>query len=224
MSCFTRRRDALFELTDAVLAAGPVVSLPHLSLDPGYRRGHGSVYAALAKGRINTDALRDLLASRLRQQPAVFAVDVSCWPRSDAECSPGRGFYYHPARHSAGKPIIAGWAFSWLAGLELTTNSWTAPPASNRSAAPSGRPWQPLSVPGIRTPRASRRGRRTPSFAAAQCASTRSSPRRTIPPTVSAACCFRPVDTRPAAPRPATTIHEHLAADHRTRRSESAHR
>ncbi|MER5627869.1 transposase [Streptosporangium sp. NPDC002544] len=115
MSCFTRRRDALFELTDAVLAAGPVLSLPHLSLDPGHRRGHGSVYAALAKGRINTDALRDLPASRLRQRPAVFAVDVSRRPRSDAECSPGRGFYYHPTRHSAGKPIIAGWAFSWPA-------------------------------------------------------------------------------------------------------------
>ncbi|GAA4208207.1 hypothetical protein GCM10022252_73010 [Streptosporangium oxazolinicum] len=127
MACFTCRPDALFELTDAVLATGPVVWLPHLSLDPLHRRGHGSVYAALAKGQINTGTLRDLLARQLDQRPAVFAIDVSCWARSDAECSPGRGFYYHPTRHSAGKPIIAGWAFSWLAGLELTTNSWTAP-------------------------------------------------------------------------------------------------
>ncbi|MFC6371374.1 transposase, partial [Nonomuraea thailandensis] len=57
----------------------------------------------------------------------VFAIDVNCWPRCDAECAPGRGYYYHPSRHSAGKPIIAGWAFSWLAGLEMTTNSWTRP-------------------------------------------------------------------------------------------------
>jgi DDE superfamily endonuclease len=91
MGCFTRRSDALFELTDAVLAAGPVLSLPHLSLDPGHRRGHGSVYAALAKGAINTGALRDLLARQLDQRPAVFAIDVSCWARSDAECSPSRG-------------------------------------------------------------------------------------------------------------------------------------
>ncbi|MFI6457768.1 transposase [Streptosporangium amethystogenes] len=127
MGCFTRRPDALFELTDAVLATGPVLSLPHLSLDPLHRRGHGSVYAALAKGEINTGALRDMPARRLDQRPAVFALDVSCWARGDAECSPSRGFSYHPTRHSAGKPIIAGWAFSWLAGLELTTNSWTAP-------------------------------------------------------------------------------------------------
>jgi hypothetical protein len=32
MGCFTRRSDALFGLADAVLAAGPVLSLLHLSL------------------------------------------------------------------------------------------------------------------------------------------------------------------------------------------------
>jgi hypothetical protein len=37
----------------------------------------------------------------------VYAVDVSVWPRCDAECSPLRGFYYHPSRHSAGQPIVA---------------------------------------------------------------------------------------------------------------------
>jgi hypothetical protein len=30
------------------------------------------------------------------------------WDRCDAECSPERGFYYHPSRHSAGQPIVAG--------------------------------------------------------------------------------------------------------------------
>jgi hypothetical protein len=48
MGCFTRRRsNVLFELADAALAAGPVLSLSHLSLDPLHRRGHGGVYAAL---------------------------------------------------------------------------------------------------------------------------------------------------------------------------------
>ena len=32
--CLWRRPDALFELADAVLTAGPVVSLPYLSLEP----------------------------------------------------------------------------------------------------------------------------------------------------------------------------------------------
>ncbi|MFH8594750.1 hypothetical protein [Streptomyces rimosus] len=61
-------------------------------------------------------------------------MDVSVWARSDAECLPGRGYYYHPSKHSAGQPIVAGWAYSWLAGLELATNSWTAPVDARRLA------------------------------------------------------------------------------------------
>jgi hypothetical protein len=127
------RADALFELTDALLAAGPVISLPYLSLDGLHRRGHDSTYAALANGRVGAEAARALLAGSLpRASCPVFAVDVSVWVRSDAECSPGRGYHYHPSMHSAGQPIVAGWAYSWLAGLELTTNSWTAPVDARR--------------------------------------------------------------------------------------------
>jgi hypothetical protein len=58
---------------------------------------------------------------------AVYTVDLSVWPRSDAEASPERGFYYHPSRHSAGQPIVAGWAYQWLAQLSFTRDSWTTP-------------------------------------------------------------------------------------------------
>ena len=57
----------------------------------------------------------------------VYAVDTSVWPRCDAECSPGRGFYYHPSRHSAGQPIVAGWAYQFIAQLNFVRESWTAP-------------------------------------------------------------------------------------------------
>src|SRR3954470_6875532 len=63
-----------------------------------------------------------------------FAVDTSVWARCDAECSPGRGFYYHPSRHSAGQPIVAGWSYLWLAGLSQTADSWTAPADVHRLA------------------------------------------------------------------------------------------
>ncbi len=101
---FTRRADALLDLADALLSApGPVWSLPQLSLQPAHRRGWGSTYAALARGRIDPERLRDLLVSSLPvADPLVFAVDVTTWPRCDAECSPARGYYYHPSRHSAG--------------------------------------------------------------------------------------------------------------------------
>jgi hypothetical protein len=95
-ACFTRRADALFELGDALLCAQAVPSLPHLSLEPVHRRGWGSSYAALACGRIDADRLRELLVGLpAHADPPVFAVDVTTWPRCDAECSPERGYHYY---------------------------------------------------------------------------------------------------------------------------------
>jgi hypothetical protein len=64
-ACFERRADALFDLGDALLCAQAVPSLPHLSLEPVHRRGWASIYAALARGRIQVEQLRDLLAGYL---------------------------------------------------------------------------------------------------------------------------------------------------------------
>jgi DDE superfamily endonuclease len=56
----------------------------------------------------------------------VYAVDASVWDRCDAECSPDSGYYYHPSRHSAGQPIVAGWAYQFIAQLGFARQSWTA--------------------------------------------------------------------------------------------------
>jgi hypothetical protein len=129
--CLDRRTDALFELTDAILTADAAVPSPaHLSLQPPHRRGWGSLYAALWHGRIGEEALRDLLARHPLAGSAatpVYAVDISVWARCDAEASPERGFYYHPSRHSAGQPIVAGWAYQFVAQLNFVRESWTAP-------------------------------------------------------------------------------------------------
>ncbi len=126
--CLGRRRDALFDLADALLVAGPVLSPVHLSLEAVHRRGWGSLYAALNHGEADADRRRAVLARHpLAAEPPVYAVDVSVWPRCDAEASPERGYYYHPSRHSAGQPIVAGWAYQWVAQLGLTRDSWTAP-------------------------------------------------------------------------------------------------
>jgi DDE superfamily endonuclease len=37
-----------------------------------------------------------------------------------------------PSRHSAGQPIIAGWAFQWIAQLGFERDSWTAPVDARR--------------------------------------------------------------------------------------------
>lgn len=127
--CLTRWSDALFELCDAQLCTpGSLQSVPALSLEPEFRRSHGSLYKALAKGSIDADRLRRLLIEhRPDDWPLVFAIDASTWERCDAECSPERGFYYSASKHSAGQPIVAGWSYQWATQLSWAPDSWTAP-------------------------------------------------------------------------------------------------
>src|SRR5215203_6646564 len=128
--CLHPRSDALFELADAILSAHSAVPSPvHLSLQAPHRRGWGSLYAALWRGLIDAESLRRLFARHplAESDTPIYAVDVSVWDRCDAECSPERGFYYHPSRHSAGQPIVAGWAYQFVAQLNLVRESWVAP-------------------------------------------------------------------------------------------------
>ena len=128
--CLWRRADALFETMDAVLTAGQVPSLPYLSLDAAFRRGHGMVCQGLARGRVDEEALRDLLVrSRPADWPCVFGVDASTIGRPWAVTSPGREFHHHScAGHTgSGDPVIKGWAWQWLSQLSFDADSWTAP-------------------------------------------------------------------------------------------------
>lgn len=132
--CWSSWPDAAFELCDAVLCSpAPVASVPALSLEPAFRRSHGSLYKALGRGAVDDEALRDLLvAHRPHGWPPVFAVDASTWARCDAETSPERGFYYSASKHSAGQPIVAGWSYQWITQLDWAGDSWTAPMDARR--------------------------------------------------------------------------------------------
>jgi hypothetical protein len=128
--CLWRRGDALFELADAVLTGGRGGSLPYLSLEPGFRRGHGMIYQGLARGRIDEEVLRDLLVAwRPAEWPLAFAVDASTYPRPAAETSPGREWHHHSCQggHRGDEPVVAGWSFQWLVQLSFAHDSWTAP-------------------------------------------------------------------------------------------------
>lgn len=94
-SCLTARSDTLFELADAVLCGdGPVRSPAELSLVGEHRRGHGELYAALARGRIDASWLRRALAEvplpRAADCRLVLTIDITCWLRPDAHASPQR--------------------------------------------------------------------------------------------------------------------------------------
>jgi hypothetical protein len=137
--CLTRRTDALFELTDAVLCAdGPVRSLVELSLAGEHRRGHGSLYAALATGRVDQARLRRVLASlplpRAADGRLVLAVDITSWLRPEAHTSAQRILCHTYGRGKDQHIMIPGWPYSVICALEPGRHSWTAPLDAQRLA------------------------------------------------------------------------------------------
>ena len=129
-ACLEARADALFELSEAVLcAAGPVRSLPELSLEPEHRRGHGSLYDGLNAGKIEIARLRKALDGLPLPRVAgriVLGVDVTPWLRPDAETSPDRLFCHVHGRARGTSQMIPGWPYSIVAALESGRTSWTA--------------------------------------------------------------------------------------------------
>ncbi|WSU47077.1 transposase [Streptomyces sp. NBC_01092] len=116
-ACLTARSDALFELADAVLCGhGPVRSLAELSLMSEHRRGHGGLYAAVARGRIDAGRLRRALAEvplpRAADGRLVLAVDVTCWLRPDAHTSPERILCHTYGRGKDHHVPVPGWPYS----------------------------------------------------------------------------------------------------------------
>jgi hypothetical protein len=125
---FGCRRDALFEIMEAVLSTPVIESPAHLSLAPGFQRHWGSIYDALNAGTMHLIQLAELItAYRLATESEWYAVDASVWPRCDGETSPERGYYHHHTRQSHGQPIVAGWNYSWLVQVPERCSSWTAP-------------------------------------------------------------------------------------------------
>lgn len=138
-ACLTRRADAVFELTDAVLCAdGPVRSLVETSLAGEHRRGHGSLYAALNHGQVEIARLRRALTSLPLPKAAdgrlVLAVDITSWLRPEAHTSPQRILCHTYGRGKDTHIMVPGWPYSVVCALETGRHSWTAPLDAQRLA------------------------------------------------------------------------------------------
>src|SRR5881394_2901810 len=128
LGCFTRRRDAL------LCAQGRVCSPAELSLEPESRRGYGSAYAALGRGRIDDVALRRLLVGRLAAarpgQLLMFAIDTTPLARPDAAYADSRTMVQ--VRGKGGDVFLPGWSYSILVGIGWGTSSWVDPAEARR--------------------------------------------------------------------------------------------
>jgi hypothetical protein len=124
----SQRRDAQFELIDALLQSRWGDSLAEFYLASSFRRKWPSIYAAVEDGEQQTDQLHRLC---LRQIPfgevEHFVVDASSIRRSSSPTLKDRK-YVHSATHEVGsKGIVVGHEYSILAWTERPHTSWSLP-------------------------------------------------------------------------------------------------
>ena len=127
---FQHRRDAFFELIDAVIQTPAARSFAELSLAPAYTRKWHSLYKALAEVSYAQDELADLcLAEVPTDQVAHFAIDVMSIRRMHSPTLQERLYCHGAKREVSGRGIIIGLPYSILAWASERGSSFT--PAVN---------------------------------------------------------------------------------------------
>lgn len=125
---FGNARDALFELTDAIIQMRQIHSFAELSCAPAFRRKWSSAYEALQDGRPNRSGLMRLYLNQIEpQEPMILAGDHTAWPRLWAETLPGRSYQHQPTPISCQRPVTVGLGYSTLALIPEQEGSWALP-------------------------------------------------------------------------------------------------
>jgi hypothetical protein len=124
----TARRDAMFNLLDALLAQGSVSSFAMLSQAEQFQRKWPSLYAAVEDGQLNEAWLRQYLAQQVPQQGiCYFALDGSPWPRPRAKTLDDRQYVFQASSDVNGGTIAIGYPYSSLDWVATPHSSWALP-------------------------------------------------------------------------------------------------
>ena len=122
----TARRDAQFEVLDALLLKGQVASFPWLSTAGCFRREWPSLYDALEQGQQDVAGLQPFLVGQVAQIGIQYwSLDGSAWPRLQARTLPERQYVYAPGRGFKGKPVVPGFGYSFLDWVPQAGESWS---------------------------------------------------------------------------------------------------
>ncbi len=136
---FSQRADAGMELIDALTSAQQVESPVAMSESPLFRRSFSSVYDVLNEGRLDLEAVRQVLDEC---QPAdaepiggyeVYALDCTDDPAAAAPTFPDRT----QAKKGRHAPTVVGHRYSWLVRLVARGSSWLMPQDIERVASSS---------------------------------------------------------------------------------------
>jgi len=129
LTVFPLRRDALFELIDALLLTHDPRSPQELALSPAFRRRWGMVHDALCHGQIAPDQARALL-TEVQPPEAVtlggcdlYSIDSTIDARPDAKTLADRGQVYS----TCGDQSVVGHQYSWLGRIISRAPTWFAP-------------------------------------------------------------------------------------------------
>lgn len=112
---FGTARDALFELSDAVLTTPAAQSFAHFSCSRYFRRSWPSVYEALQDGRPQREQLMQLYSQQVsvKDRP-ILAGDHTAWPRPTAYTLRDRTVEHQPTPVPGNRPITLGHGYSSL--------------------------------------------------------------------------------------------------------------
>jgi hypothetical protein len=122
---FTARRDALFELLDALTLQGPTCSFPWLSLSPTCQRKWPSLYQAVEEGRMDEAWLRTFLAQQVPCEGIRYwALDCTNWLRTHARTLPDRQYVYRPTPLASRGTVDIGYSYSLLDWVPEDDRSW----------------------------------------------------------------------------------------------------
>lgn len=158
--CLGLRRDALFELLDAVLTSLAVTSAVRLSLEPSFRRGWAAACDALSDGSLDATACQRLVMPSLVETAriggrALWVMDGSGWSRPSAPTSPERTACRVLVPGSARQSIQDGWEYQWLCAIPDAAGSWVLPLSVARRSIEAGTPTE-LAITQIRQVQAAR--------------------------------------------------------------------
>jgi hypothetical protein len=121
----TARRDAVFDLLDALIAQGPVSSFARLSQAEPFRRKWPSLYTAVEDGQVDAVWLRQFLAQQVPQTGiCVFALDSSPWPRPRAKTLDDRQLVFQASSDVNGGTIAIDYPYSSLDWVKEAYSSW----------------------------------------------------------------------------------------------------
>jgi hypothetical protein len=138
------RRDALFELLDAVLTDARPTSLVRHTLAPVFSRGWASASDALSDGSLDPAAARRLFVASLPPPAAgereLWALDGTTWPRPAAKTSPDRTWCRLVTGGQPAEGVVPGWEWQWLGRVAAQRQGWVLPLDVARRGPAAGTP------------------------------------------------------------------------------------